>query len=237
MERRLDLIEDKSATSPTVPGAAPVTPRPAFVNKADEEVDSISLAPSSQEGSFLSDNCLSPVPSVDEVGLSQEQIPVENLTLKAKVYAIRRELSGPNSSVSPPRSSHKPSDFQSCSGLVRDSSKSYASFPESSHFKSALASINAHLVEDQRPSNKASNLVRQNLAFSTSSFPGKVRMKYFDIHDVSLGKSQPVFDKTFSNFLGAKSSEGVKLSQTSYSRCFRSFTVCGALSCCGSCLS
>jgi hypothetical protein len=178
-------------------------------NKADEEYDCLSLGPSGQEASFLSDNCQSPNPSVDDCGTQQDQVPVENLSLKAKVYAIRWELSGPDSISSPPRNCGQPSDFQSCSGLVRDSSKSYVTFPESSNFKSALSFINSQLADDQLVSNKASNLVKSNLAFSTSSFPGKVRMKYFELHNVSLGKSQPVYDKAFSNALGAKGSDGI----------------------------
>jgi hypothetical protein len=43
-------------------------------------------------------------------------------------------------------------------------------------------------------------------------------MKYFELHNVSLSKSQPVYDKFFSNILGAKGSDGLRLSQTAYSR-------------------
>jgi hypothetical protein len=128
----------------------------------------LSLAPSSQETSSLSDSCLSPVLSVDEGRSPEDQVSVENLSLKARLYAIRRELSSPYSFASPPGSSHQPSDFQSCSGLVRDASKSCVTFPESSHYKSALDSVYLQLVDDHMFSNKV---------YSTLSFPNKVRMK------------------------------------------------------------
>jgi hypothetical protein len=76
------------------------------------------LAPSSQEASFHSDTSSSPVPSVDDGGPHQEQVPVENLSMKAKVYPIWRELSDPDSISSPPRNCSQPSHFQSCLGLV-----------------------------------------------------------------------------------------------------------------------
>jgi hypothetical protein len=213
--RRLDLIENMSTTS-TTSLASVSNSRPALDSKADEEDDCLFLGPTSQEVSFLSYYCPSQNPSVDDCGTYQDQVPVENLSMKAKAYAIRRELSGPDSISPPSRNSCQPSDFQSCSCLVRDSSKSYVTFPKSSHFKSALSFINSQLVDDQLASNKAFNLVKTNLAFSP--FPGKVRTKYLELHNVTLGKSQHIYDKTFSNPLDAEGSDGLRLSQTDYSR-------------------
>jgi hypothetical protein len=43
---------------------------------------------------------------------------------------------------SPPQKVLAPSDFMSCSGLVKDKPKGYKSFPESGHAKSALDFMN-----------------------------------------------------------------------------------------------
>jgi hypothetical protein len=55
-----------------------------------------------------------------------------------RVYTIQRELSEVPMS-SPPQKVLAPSDFMSCSGLVKDKPKS---FPESGHTKSALDFMN-----------------------------------------------------------------------------------------------
>jgi hypothetical protein len=129
MERTLDFIENKKTTSTTSLAFVSYS-RTALDNKADEEDDCLSLGPSSQEASFLSDNCPSRVPSVADCETHQDQVPVENLSLKAKVYAIWRELSGLDCRSSPLRNSSQPFDFQFCSGLVRNSSKLYLTFHE-----------------------------------------------------------------------------------------------------------
>ena len=61
--------------------------------------------------------------------------------LRHRVYTIRRELSEVPMS-SPPRKVLAPSDFMSCSGLVKDKPKGYKSFPESGHTKSAFDFMN-----------------------------------------------------------------------------------------------
>jgi hypothetical protein len=61
--------------------------------------------------------------------------------LRNRVYTIRRELSEVPMS-SPPRKVLAASDFMSCSGLVKDKTKGYKSFPESGHTKSALDFMN-----------------------------------------------------------------------------------------------
>ena len=61
--------------------------------------------------------------------------------LRHRVYTIRRELSEVPMS-SPPPKVLAPSDFMSCSGLVKGKPKEYKFFPESGHTKSALDFMN-----------------------------------------------------------------------------------------------
>ena len=131
-------------------------------NMDSDGEDTFSLASRSQEGNFLShDEICSPVssrrsqpscalggppPSLD--GESSIQGEDENPSavgyreaLRHRVYTIRRELSEVPMS-SPPRKVLAPSDFMSCSGLVKDKPKGYKSFPESGHTKSAFDFMN-----------------------------------------------------------------------------------------------
>ena len=66
--------------------------------------------------------------------------------LRHRVYTIWHELSEVPMS-SPPQKVLAPSDFISCSGLVKDKPKGYKSFPESGHTKSALDFMNESISD------------------------------------------------------------------------------------------
>ena len=54
--------------------------------------------------------------------------------------------------------------------------------------------------------------------FGASSFPGNFKSKDFEIHDSSIGKTAPVCDKSFSQLLGAKPVDGLRLSQSLWAK-------------------
>ena len=90
-------------------------------------------------------------PSLD--GVSSIQGEDDNLSvvgyreaLRHRVYTIRRELPEVPMS-SPSRKVLAPSDFMSCSGLVKDKPKGYKFFPESGHTKSALYFMNESISD------------------------------------------------------------------------------------------
>jgi hypothetical protein len=51
-----------------------------------------------------------------------------------------------------------------------------------------------------------------------SSFPGRFRSKDFEIHNSSIGKSAPTCDKTMASLLGSKSVDGLRLTQSLWSK-------------------
>ena len=108
-------------------------------------------SPVSRRRSQLSCALGGPLPSLD--GGSSIQGEDQNPSavgyreaLRHRVYTIRRELSEVPMS-SPPRKVLAPSDFMSCSGLVKDKPKGYKSFLESGHTKSALDFINESISD------------------------------------------------------------------------------------------
>ena len=88
------------------------------------------------------------VRSMDESLSGDDEVHSPPLTqreqLRSRVYDIRHELST-ISMASPPRQVMAPSDFLSYSGLVKDESKGFKSFPESGHTKSALNLVNENI--------------------------------------------------------------------------------------------
>lgn len=230
---RLKLVEDRSVSvGGTLEVSAPISsPTP----REETDDDLFSLAPRSQEKIFseedeegdgspvrsrhcVSNSAIAP-PSVDESVGGEDEDPSPPLTdreqLRSRVYAIRRELSEIPMS-SPPRQVLAPSDFMSCSGLVKDRPKGYKSFPESGHTKSALAFVNESI--DNFHSSKGSGGTKFN-GFGPSTFPvSKVRIKDFDIHDSSIGKGYPSCDRSYSSLLGTKPVEGLNLSQSLWSK-------------------
>jgi hypothetical protein len=197
--------------------------------------DTFSLAPRSQEGNVLSYDELcfpvssrrpqpscalgGPPPSLD--GGSSIQGEDENPSadgyreaLRHRVDTIRRELSEVPMS-SPPRKVLAPSDFMSCSGLVKDKPKGYKSFPESGHTKSALNFRNES-ISDFHSSNGTGNKYN---GFGPVTFPSSnIRSMDFAIHDSSLGKGYPSCDKTYSALLGTKPVEGLVLNQSTWAK-------------------
>jgi hypothetical protein len=185
-------------------------------NIDSDEEDTFSLASRSQESNFfyptmkfallfLAPSCAlgGPPPSLD--GGSSIQGEDENPSaigyreaLRHRVYTIRRELSEVPMS-SPLRKVLAPSDFMSCSGLVKDTPKGYKSFPESGHTKSALDFMNES-ISDFQSSKGTENKYN---GFGPATFPSsKIRSVDFAIHDSSLDKVYPSCDKTYSSLLG-----------------------------------
>jgi hypothetical protein len=108
-------------------------------------------SPVSRRRSQLSCALGGPLPSLD--GGSSIQGEDQNPSavgyreaLRHRVYTIRHELSEVPMS-SPPRKVLAPSDFMSCSGLVKDKPKGYKSFLESGHTKSALDFMNESISD------------------------------------------------------------------------------------------
>ena len=134
--------------------------------------------------------------------------------LRHRVYTIRRELSEVPMS-SPLRKVLAPSDFMSCSGLVKDTPKGYKSFPESGHTKSALDFMNES-ISDFHSSKGTGNKYN---GFVPATFPSsKIRSMDFAIHDSSLDKVYPSCDKAYSSLLGTKPVEGLVLNQSTWAK-------------------
>ena len=128
--------------------------------------------------------------------------------LRSRVYSLLREVAHVPLS-SPPRLKKT-----SC-GLVQDKPNTFGSFPESNHASSAIQFVNDCL------SVKLNDKFSQGSSFSgfgASSFPGNFKSKDFEIHDSSIGKTAPVCDKSFSQLLGAKPVDGLRLSQSLWAK-------------------
>lgn len=117
---------------------------------------------------------------------------------------------------SPPRRVLAPSDFMSCSGLVKDKPKGYKSFPESGHTKSALTFVNETISEFH--SSKGTGSKYNGFGPTTFSDTNKIRDKDFVIHDSTLGKGYPSCDRVYSALLGTKPVEGLVLNQSTWSK-------------------
>jgi hypothetical protein len=99
--------------------------------------------------------------------------------------------------------------------LVQDKPNTFGSFPESKHASSAIQFVNDCL------SVKANDKSSQGSSFSgfgASSFPDNFKSKDFEIHDSSIGKTAPVCDKSFSQLLGAKPVDGLRLSKSLWAK-------------------
>ena len=134
--------------------------------------------------------------------------------LRARVYSLLREVAHVPLS-SPPRLKKTSSIFETSCGLVQDKPNTFCFFPESNHASSALQFVNNCL------SVKANDKSSQGSSFSgfgASSFPGNFKSKDFEIHDSSIGKTAPVCDKSFSQLLGAKPVDGLRLSQSLWAK-------------------
>ena len=104
---------------------------------------------------------------------------------------------------SPPRLKKTSSIFEISCGLVQDKPNTFGSFPESNHASSAIQFVNDCLsVKVNDKSSQGSSFS----GFGASSFPGNFESKDFEIHDSSIGKTAPVYDKSFSQLLGGQTS-------------------------------
>jgi hypothetical protein len=99
--------------------------------------------------------------------------------------------------------------------LSQELSSSYKSFPESKHVSTALQVIQDSLAP---PAGSSSNNIGKFPGFGPSTFPGRLRSKDFEIHNSSIGKSAPTCDKTMASLLGSKSVDGLRLTQSLWSK-------------------
>jgi hypothetical protein len=188
------------------------------------------MAPGSQEATFLSEDeheegKSSMARVADKVSLAGQTksyiygcwFPRESEAedssedqLRARYYSLLREVAHvPLSSL--PRLKKTSSIFETSCGLVQDKPNTFGSFPESNHVSSAIQFVNDCLsVKVNDKSSQGSSFS----GFGASSFPGNFKSKDFEIHDTSIGKTTPVCDKSFSQLLGAKPVEGLRLSQS-----------------------
>jgi len=188
----------------------------------EEESDLISMAPGSQEATFLSEDeheegessmarVADKVPlagqtksvTSTDVGSPRESEAEDSSVsskdqLRARVYSLLREVAHVPLS-SPPRLKKTSSTFETSCGLVQDKPNTFGSFPESNHASSAVQFVNDCLsVKVNDKSSQGSSFS----GFGASSFPGNFKSKDFEIHDSSIGKTAPVCDKPFSQLLG-----------------------------------
>ena len=226
----LKVILDRLYTLESRSGA-PV--EPSSPNQCQEEYDTLSMAPGSQEASFLTvEEEAVPTTSVSKKSVSStlnrtgtpeegsssefesEEFPASRDQLKARVYSFLREKAHVPF-ASPPRIQKTLSTFETSCGLSHELSSSYKSFPESKHVSTVLQVIQDSLAS---PAGSSSNNAGKFPGFGPSSFPGRFRSKDFEIHNSSIGKSAPTCDKTMASLLGSKSVDGLRLTQSLWSR-------------------
>ena len=193
----------------------------------------LSMVPRSQEASFLTvEEEAVPTTSVSKKSVSStlnrtgtpeegsssesesEEFPASRDQLKARVYSLLREKAHVPF-ASPPRIQKTLSTFETSCGLSQELSSSYKSFPESKHVSTALQVIQDSLAS---PPGSSSNNTGRFPGFGPSSFPGRFRSKDFEIHNSSIGKSTPTCDKAIASLLGSKSVDGLRLTQSLWSK-------------------
>jgi hypothetical protein len=170
----------------------------------EEVSDLISIAPGSQEATFLSED-------EHEVGESSMARVADKVSLADQTKSVTstdvgspRESEAEDSSVSskdqlrvrvhsrlkdvvhvplssPPRLKKTSSIFETSCGLVQDKPNTpFGSFPESNHASSAIQFVNDCLsVKVNDKSSQGSSFS----GFGASSFPGNFKSKDFEIHD------------------------------------------------------
>jgi hypothetical protein len=191
----------------------------------EEVSDLISMAPWSQEATFLSEDeyeegessmarvsdkvllagQTKSVTSTD-VGSPRESEAEDSSVsskdqLRARVYSLLREVAHVPLS-SPPRLKKTSSICETSCGLVKDKPNTFGSFPESNHASSALQFVNNCL------SVKANDKSSQGSSFSgfgTSSFPGNFKSKDFEIHDFYRENGPSVCEVFFTTSWGQTS--------------------------------
>jgi hypothetical protein len=200
----------------------------------EEVSDLISMAPGSQEATFLSEDeheegKSSMARVADKVSLAGQTksyiygcwFPRESEAedssedqLRARYYSLLREVAHvPLSSL--PRLKKTSSIFETSCGLVQDKPNTFGSFPESNHVSSAIQFVNDCLsVKVNDKSSQGSSFS----GFGASSFPGNFKSKDFEIYHSSIGKTVPVCDKSFSQLLGAKPVDVLRLSESLWAK-------------------
>ena len=191
---------------------------------ADVNDDLLSVAPGSQENSFLEEeedhsSSAPPTTSKDSsesvsvvTGDSSGTSSLSKDSLRSRVYTLMRE----NAKIpfaSPPRPKKLVSNFETSCGLSLDTAHSYESFPESNHVISAL-----HVINDGLAKNDVPDKLSKFTGFAPSSFPGIFSVKDSEIFNSTLGRVFPTCDRGVSNLLGAKPIDGLRLSQSSWSK-------------------
>jgi hypothetical protein len=181
--------------------------------------DLISMAPGSQEATFLSEDeheegessmarVADKVPltgrttsvTSTDVGSPRESEAEDSSVsskdqLRARVYSLLREVAHVPVS-SPPRLKKTSSIFETSCGLVQDKLNTFDSFPESNHASSAIQFLNDCL------SVKVNDKSYQGSSFSgfgASSFPGNFILKSMTLLS---GKRPQFVISLFHNFLG-----------------------------------
>ena len=101
--------------------------------------------------------------------------------------------------------------------MSQELSSSYKSFPESKHVSTALQVIHDTCSLASAPGSSSNNTGKFP-GFGPSSFPGRFRSKDFEIHNSSIGKSAPTCDKSMASLLGSKSVDGLRLTQSLWSK-------------------
>lgn len=186
--------------------------------------DCFSIAPNSQEYNFLDHDFLHQqgagqvVSDSISADIDPDSNPVSDSSkdskdvLRARVYHYMRDVAKVPF-ASPPRSKRAPSTFETSCGLVEESSPSYPAFPESNHVSNTLKLINSSVAEDfsEKQGSKFSG-------FGPSSFPGIFSVKDFSIFNSTLGRIVPTCDKAMSNLIGSKPIDGLRLSQSLWSK-------------------
>ena len=213
----------------------PVPPSPeSQEDEVDREDDEISVAPGSQERMFLdeeeSDHPTdsqtvkrvpssgatnshqtvgdgSPVPETDSISLSKEN-------LRSRVYTLMRDVAKVPFS-SPPKPKRLSSNCEASCGLIRESSSTYNSFPESNHVLTALQIINDSISNDSVDKQSSGSKFS---SFGPTSFSGVYNVKHYQIFNSTLGRLVPTCDKAMSNLLGSKPVDGLRLSQATWSK-------------------
>ena len=211
LSSRLSVLE-----SSTKVRVDPVPPSPeSQEDEVDREDDEISVAPGNQERVFLneveSDHPTdsqtvkrvsssgatnshqtvvdgSPVPETDSTSLFKEN-------LRSRVYTLMRDVAKVPF-ASPPKPKRFSSNFEASCGLIRESSSTYNSFPESNHVLAALQIINNGISNDSVDKQSSGSKFS---SFGPTSFSGVYNVKDYQIFNSTLGRLVPTCDKAMSN--------------------------------------
>ena len=117
--------------------------------------------------------------------------------------------------ASPPKPKRLSSNYEASCGLIRESSSTYNSFPESNHVLTALQIINDSISNDSVDKQSSGSKFS---SFGPTSFSGVYNVQDYQIFNSTLGRLVPTCDKAMSNLLGSKPVDGLRLSQATWSK-------------------